>query len=239
MAFIAILGVSAITLIYRDGDPNTKMFEPQMLALFNGERGAPLYMAILGEVFDVSRSPKHYGKGAGYGHFVGRDASRAFVTGEFKTDLTDNISGFTPEQCATLMHWRGFYRKHKVYKYKGRVHGAFYNDKLEPLGPVKHVERKAAVAKTAEQAQRELEAKYPPCNVRWSEASGGFVWCDGGHFPRKIFTQLSTGQPTTRCACFGDFGWSDIRQIYPGCEPQDTECRTLPPGPAVQEHSEL
>ena len=40
-----------------------------------------LFLAIGGEVFDVSAGKKFYGKGKGYGGFVGRDASRAFVTG--------------------------------------------------------------------------------------------------------------------------------------------------------------
>lgn len=40
-------------------------------------------LSILGEVFDVSKGAKHYGRGGGYQGFTGRDASRAFVTGDF------------------------------------------------------------------------------------------------------------------------------------------------------------
>lgn len=39
--------------------------------------------SIVGEVFDVSKGEKHYGKRGAYRGFTGRDASRAFVTGDF------------------------------------------------------------------------------------------------------------------------------------------------------------
>ena len=43
-------------------------------------------------MFDVTRGEKHYGKDGGYHFFSGVDASRAFVTGEFKGDgLVDNV----------------------------------------------------------------------------------------------------------------------------------------------------
>ena len=43
--------------------------------------------------------------------------------------------------------------------------------------------------------------------------AGGFVWCDSGQHPRKIFSQLPGGKPTTFCACFKEVGWSDVRQV--------------------------
>ena len=50
-----------------------------------------LKVAICGQVFDVSTGAEFYAKGAGYGFFAGRDASLAFATGNFKTNLTDNV----------------------------------------------------------------------------------------------------------------------------------------------------
>ena len=50
-----------------------------------------LKVAICGQVFDVSKGAEFYAKGAGYGFFAGRDASLAFATGNFKTNLTDNV----------------------------------------------------------------------------------------------------------------------------------------------------
>jgi predicted heme/steroid binding protein len=54
------------------------------LAQADGSDGRPVYLSILGDVFDVSSKPEFYGKGSGYHHFVGTDGSRAFVTGRHR-----------------------------------------------------------------------------------------------------------------------------------------------------------
>jgi predicted heme/steroid binding protein len=41
-----------------------------------------VYLAILGHVFDVSKGARFYTGESGYAHFAGKDATRAFVTGE-------------------------------------------------------------------------------------------------------------------------------------------------------------
>ncbi|CAN0392758.1 unnamed protein product, partial [Ectocarpus sp. 13 AM-2016] len=52
------------------------------------------FRSILGEVFDVSKGAKHYGKGGAYESFTGKDASRSFVSGNFtEAGLTDDLSG--------------------------------------------------------------------------------------------------------------------------------------------------
>ncbi|KAF2485950.1 hypothetical protein BDY17DRAFT_290591 [Neohortaea acidophila] len=40
----------------------------------------PIYLALGGTIYDVSVSPDFYGPGGHYHHFVGKDASRAWVT---------------------------------------------------------------------------------------------------------------------------------------------------------------
>ena len=39
-----------------------KLFNTDTLNFYNGERGAPLYLSILGEVFDVSKGKQYYGE---------------------------------------------------------------------------------------------------------------------------------------------------------------------------------
>jgi hypothetical protein len=39
------------------------------------------YVAILGEVFDVSSKPETYGEGGSYSFFTGVDGTRAYATG--------------------------------------------------------------------------------------------------------------------------------------------------------------
>ncbi len=43
-------------------------------------------------------------------------------TGEFVKDLTDNVSDFGPDECAGLIHWRGFYRNHTVRLHMTHTH---------------------------------------------------------------------------------------------------------------------
>ena len=66
------------------------MFTKAELAQYVDTRKG-LKVAICGQVFDVSKGAEFYAKGAGYGFFAGRDASLAFATGNFKTNLTDNV----------------------------------------------------------------------------------------------------------------------------------------------------
>lgn len=51
------------------------------------------------------------GKEGGYSFFSGVDASRAYLTGEFATDLNDNVTDFSNSQFAGLVHWKDFYLK--------------------------------------------------------------------------------------------------------------------------------
>jgi hypothetical protein len=52
-----------------------------------------VYLAINGTIYDVTNGMHMYGKGGSYNAFAGRDASRAFVSGCFKEDLTPDIRG--------------------------------------------------------------------------------------------------------------------------------------------------
>ena len=38
-----------------------RLFTQQELSRFNGEEGRPIYLALLGNVYDVSKGEKHYG----------------------------------------------------------------------------------------------------------------------------------------------------------------------------------
>ena len=43
----------------------------------------PLWIGVIGEVFDVTSGARFYGPDGGYKGFAGKDGSRAFKTGEF------------------------------------------------------------------------------------------------------------------------------------------------------------
>lgn len=54
---------------------------------------------------------RHAGEGGSYHFFVGKDASRAFVTGDFQHDLNDRVEDLQPDQLASIDGWRSFYAK--------------------------------------------------------------------------------------------------------------------------------
>ncbi|GAA5959934.1 hypothetical protein JCM3765_000649 [Sporobolomyces pararoseus] len=92
------------------------------LSKYNGQEDLkPIYLAIDGDVYDVSLGRESYGPGGAYHVFAGRDAARAFVTGCFKTHLTHDLRGFNQKELATLKHWKEFYSNHAKYRKIGRV----------------------------------------------------------------------------------------------------------------------
>ncbi|CAI7629939.1 unnamed protein product [Penicillium glandicola] len=125
---------------------------PSQLSLYNGtDANLPLYVAVNGTIFDVSANRMIYGPGGSYNFFAGRDATRAFVTGCFKEDLTADIRGvetmflpvedidedITPAQKkirrekelraakarveGAVNRWSGFFANHEKYFEAGRV----------------------------------------------------------------------------------------------------------------------
>ncbi|KAL6880878.1 cytochrome b5 [Trichoderma novae-zelandiae] len=71
-----------------------KTYTPRTLLPFNGAGGAPVFLAVRGAVFDVSRGRNFYGPGGPYENFAGRDASRGLACGSFDEEmLTEDLDG--------------------------------------------------------------------------------------------------------------------------------------------------
>lgn len=67
--------------------------DEQLLAYDGTDPEKPIYLALNGTIYDVSASRHTYGPGGSYNFFAGRDATRAFVSGCFDTDLTPDMRG--------------------------------------------------------------------------------------------------------------------------------------------------
>ncbi|XP_077447833.1 neuferricin isoform X3 [Stigmatopora argus] len=147
------------------------------LSLYDGNEGSKgIYLAILGQVFDVHEGRKHYEPGGAYHFLTGKDASLAFVTGDFtESGLTDDVSGLNPSQVVTLFDWLLFYKR--TYQSVGLVAGRFYSKSGKPTAFLLHVESLLA---QGQQLKAETEAEklhFPSCNSQWSTTRGGMVWC--------------------------------------------------------------
>ncbi|KAH1189710.1 Membrane-associated progesterone-binding protein 4 [Glycine max] len=226
---LLVLLIALLLRFYIKFETAERLFSAEELSLFNGtDEGLPILLGILGSVFDVTKGKSHYGSRGGYNHFAGRDASRAFVSGNFTGDgLTDSLRGLSStEVVKSIVEWRDFY--HKSYKYVGKLVGRYYDSQGNPTKYLKGVEVKAARGAQLLEKQKIEEAKLPSCNSRWSQDEGGEVWCDVG-YPRLVQRPLEialTGKMSKRCACFED---SQLDQpgleVYEGCDYHATRCK--------------
>lgn len=112
---------------------NQRLFSERMLATFTGDvESRPVYLAIDGDVYDVSSNRRVYGPGGSYHFMAGRDAARAFATGCFATHLTHDIRGLTDREMQGLEHWKKFFAESKKYRKIGRV----LHEPIDPMSPV-------------------------------------------------------------------------------------------------------
>ena len=108
---------------------------PPSLALSTGGPDAPggrVWVAFLGDVYDVSTSRRVYGPGGDYAYFAGRDATAAFISGDFgPAGLTPHLlpgALSDPDTLSTLRHWARFYARHPNYTRTGVLVGGPYYD---------------------------------------------------------------------------------------------------------------
>ncbi|XP_028994625.1 neudesin isoform X1 [Betta splendens] len=91
-----------------------RLFTEEELRRHDGtEEGRPIYMAVKGVVFDVTRGQEFYGKDAPYNALVGKDSTRAVAKMSLDPeDLTSDTSGLTEEQLKSLDSiFEGTYKK--------------------------------------------------------------------------------------------------------------------------------
>lgn len=241
-------GLLDANTIVRTGD-NDRLFSRDELTSYDGSEGSKgLCIAVLGSVYDVSAGKKHYGPGSSYSFFSGKDASRAFVTGDFtETGLTNDVSDFSSAQWLDLLHWFHFYEK--TYRYIGKVVGHFYDENGAPSAILQAAQASVDTALAAKHAEDEQEKIFPPCNSQWSDSSGTTVWCTNksGGIERdwvgvpRLFFDASTQR--TKCVCVrssgpptdktmsdvgrGDLDHPSLRQ-YAGCAPHSEACAVVP-----------
>lgn len=167
----------------------------------------PIYIAILGRVYDVDKGKRHYGKDSGYNVFAGRDSTPSFVTGQFSRDkATDDVTGLSPEEMLGIKEWMDFYRKD--YTYIGKVIGRYYDENGSPTPALKKAKKLIKEGKLLRDKQKEDDKKLPPCNSKWSQNEGSEVWCSTERYVcfkycyccfKDIFINISSKNVVTYC----------------------------------------
>ena len=98
-------------------------FTVEQLRDFDGEKNEKIYIAMRGEVYDVSHAKDYYGVDATYHCFAGRDASRAmaklsFDEEELSNQCLDDLGLFERD---TLQGWIDKFKYYKQYPIVGQL----------------------------------------------------------------------------------------------------------------------
>ncbi|VAH87943.1 unnamed protein product [Triticum turgidum subsp. durum] len=202
LALLAAL-IAVLLQLYRLRKP--RLWTLEELSIYNGtDEGLPILLGILGSVFDVTKGRSHYGPGGGYHHFSGRDASRAFVSGNFTESCSRwlNLADFLNQEWPAgdkneenKSHVRGVpFLVAELFnviwfslsfRFAGKIVGRYHDSEGNPTKYLKGVEMKAKRGAQLLEKQKREEDKIPSCNSKWSEAEGGEVWCETG-YPRLV-----------------------------------------------------
>lgn len=126
------------------------------LATKTGKDGAPIWLAIMGEVYDVSAGSEYYADGSGYHIFAGREGNVPFITGTFTPEESEkSVETLKPADIGSLDHWREFYEKEEKYPFVGLVVGEFYDENGDPT----EVHKKIKAIAEEEKVKQEIRKK--------------------------------------------------------------------------------
>ncbi|NXT78048.1 NEUFC protein, partial [Zapornia atra] len=176
----------------------------------------------------------------------GRDASRAFATGDFTpAGLVDDVSALSPGQVLAIQSWFTFYLHN--YHPVGKLVGRFYDENGAPTEALRQAEAAMEEALKFKAESEQRKQQFPPCNSEWSSAKGSRFWCstqsggvsrDWAGVPRKLYQPGAGG---SRCVCVrtagppwdqqgssqhsnrGDLDEAQLEE-YEGCPPLAQQC---------------
>lgn len=92
-------------------------FTKESLKPFNGTTNPKIYIALKGDVFDVTSGKGFYGPGSSYNVIAGKDGSVALGLMELEPTIFEKVKvdSLTPEQKKTLDSWHSkFASKYKI-----------------------------------------------------------------------------------------------------------------------------
>ena len=196
------------------------------LSLASADNSTHLYLSILGHVFDVSAGGSYYGKGGGYAFFAGRDATRAFATGDFTQDgLVESVENLSTTECLAIQKWLQFYQAHKKY-----AHIGYLEDSPYIVGSTRAMREFQQCAKRGGQVATDEKIRST-CSIDWNlQTRVRKVWCDTpGMVPRKASFMESTGVLKEECMCIPIQQINERRDLslFGQCGERDTVCQYI------------
>ena len=97
-------------------------FTLEQLREFDGIKSDKIYVAMKGDVFDVSSNRGMYGSDGSYGFLAGRDASRCLAKMSLEaSDLDGSIEDLSVSESDALDEWHTTFKHVKCYPRAGRL----------------------------------------------------------------------------------------------------------------------
>jgi membrane-associated progesterone receptor component len=138
-AYRTILPPAPNKILYPPAPPPIvfRTYTPRTLLPYTGEDNKPVFFAVRGRVFDVSRGRNFYGPGGPYSNFAGRDATRGLACGSFDEDMLtkdldgplDTLSDLGEAEMESLKGWEE--RFEEKYDIVGRLVSVEEFEKLQ------------------------------------------------------------------------------------------------------------
>lgn len=210
-----------------------RLFTPSELSRYDGSADSlGLYLSFLGVVYDVSKGAQHYKPGQSYSFFAGKDATKAFITGDFSSEgLVDDVRDLKSDDFDGIQTWIDLYEND--YKRVGKLIATYYDSNGCETEALIWVRKQIqSIEEFKDEESRESQT-FPYCNSEWSPESGGRVWCSeaSGGFrrdwvgvPRQLFLPHNKQY---RCACVRNTGPPTVPALIYEDDHQDYSNRNL------------
>ncbi|KAL9189200.1 hypothetical protein ACHAXT_011690 [Thalassiosira profunda] len=154
------------TFEQRFGPYGDRLISAAELALHIGKGGAteanPIWLSILGKVYDVTTGEDFYGADKGsYNFYAGRDASPCFSSGENTLKgASEKLEEWEDKKLMAVWEWSEFYQNHETYKYLGLLAGSrYYDEDGNELELRKDIITRSSEAKKVADEERERKKK--------------------------------------------------------------------------------
>ncbi|KAL7539484.1 hypothetical protein ACHAXR_009337 [Thalassiosira sp. AJA248-18] len=148
------------------GPNGDRLITPEEIALHTGVGGAspdnPIWLSILGKVYDVTAGEDFYGATAGsYKFYAGRDATPCFSSGNNTPEgAAEKLEEWEDKKLMSAWEWSTFYEEHETYKYLGILAGSRYYDESGNELPLRQdIVNRSSEAKKAFDVEKERKKK--------------------------------------------------------------------------------
>ncbi|VVC96933.1 unnamed protein product [Leptidea sinapis] len=243
---VSVLVSSYLVEYYFTQNHNVRTIPQTKLSQFNGIQNKELYLAVIGSIFNVTKSKSHYEKGRSYHFFV--DNIYFWTTPrDYQTSRNTNYKKYDDSVIEIALHeynssnlsFKDVSRKYDIPKSvlhrhnTRKLEGRYYNKDGTETQYMLKFKTRLKDCRIEKEKSKQQDILYPPCNVGWSETEGTRVWCSklsGGvsrewvGYPRQLYTP---GSSKPKCICVKEDQNTNMIKQYNKCQADSHQCILL------------